>query len=139
MSHTRPVPGLPGYEADRSGNIYSVSHNWRGGGKRRMAAHADRYGYLRVRLTVHGERRRHRVHCLVLKAFVGERPSPNHDARHLDGNRQNNRLFNLAWGTRRDNARDRERHGNTSRGASHSRAIRKGLRAALARAEGDSE
>jgi hypothetical protein len=30
--------------------------------------------------------------------------------RHLDGNPKNNRLENLAWGTYKENAQDRELH-----------------------------
>ncbi|MGA0525000.1 hypothetical protein ACO2WH_24370, partial [Escherichia coli] len=32
---------------------------------------------------------------------------------------------NLEWGTRKENADDRERHGRTSRGEAHSAAIRR--------------
>lgn len=47
---------------------------------------------------------------LVLLAFVGPCPE-GQECRHLDGNCQNNRLDNLKWGTRSENARDRVRHG----------------------------
>lgn len=44
---------------------------------------------------------------LVLYAFDGPPPSEAHtDARHLDGNKTNNCLTNLAWGTRSENMRD---------------------------------
>jgi hypothetical protein len=61
-----------------------------------------------------------RVHIAVLTAFVGPRPE-RHECRHLDGNRQNNDLSNLCWGTAYENNLDRikqatvaygERHGN---------------------------
>jgi len=51
-----------------------------------------------------------RVHCAVLLAFVGE-PLPYQECRHLNGDRCDNRLENLAWGTRLENAQDRQRHG----------------------------
>jgi hypothetical protein len=51
-----------------------------------------------------------RLHRLVLLAFVGPCPEGK-ECRHLDGNRQNNRLTNLCWGTRSENAQDRVRHG----------------------------
>ena len=44
--------------------------------------------------------------------------------RHLDGNKTNPHADNLAWGTQKENAADRERHGKTSRGSKHSAAIR---------------
>jgi predicted transcriptional regulator len=52
------------------------------------------------------------VHRAVLTAFRGPYPGKGFEARHLDGNKQNNRLGNLAWGTRRENADDRIRHGS---------------------------
>ena len=62
------------------------------------------------------------VYTLVLEAFVGPRPS-GMQCRHLDGNVGNNHLYNLAWGTAKENATDREHHGNTRRGDSHARSI----------------
>lgn len=44
---------------------------------------------------------------LVLTAFRGEAPSERHtDIRHLDGDKSNNQLTNLAWGTRSENMQD---------------------------------
>jgi hypothetical protein len=39
--------------------------------------------------------------------------------RHLDGDHLNSHVSNLAWGTGKDNADDRERHGRTARGERH--------------------
>lgn len=50
------------------------------------------------------------AHTLVLTAFVGPRPATLEGC-HRDGNRANNTLVNLYWGTRSDNQRDRVRHG----------------------------
>lgn len=51
------------------------------------------------------------VHVAVLTLFVGPRPSSNHQARHLNGNRLDNRLENLRWGTVSENHQDAIRHG----------------------------
>lgn len=61
------------------------------------------------------------VHILVLTAFSGNRPSGTlyngwSEARHLDGNRENNQAVNLQWGTRKQNAADRAKHGVTQKG-----------------------
>jgi hypothetical protein len=45
-----------------------------------------------------------------LETFVGPCP-PGMEARHLDGNKFNNNLYNLEWTTRSINATDRTRHG----------------------------
>lgn len=50
------------------------------------------------------------VHALVLEAFVGVKPD-GAECRHLNGEPSDNRLSNLAWGTRSDNLRDDKWHG----------------------------
>jgi hypothetical protein len=115
-----------GYEVDASGHVFSVSHNWRGYGRRELAQHPDDHGYPSVRLTVDGKRTRIAVHRLVSGEFLPQQPSPKHEIRHLNGNQCDNRAENLAWGTRKENAADRDAHGRTSRGLSHSMAVRAG-------------
>lgn len=41
---------------------------------------------------------------------------PRQEVRHLDGDKRNTAPSNLVWGTARENAADRERHGRTARG-----------------------
>jgi hypothetical protein len=53
---------------------------------------------------------RHRIHALVLEAFVGPRPD-GLDIRHLDGDPLNNHLSNLAYGTKQENMQDTLLHG----------------------------
>lgn len=50
------------------------------------------------------------IHLLVLEAFVGPRPEGLH-TRHLSGDPGDNRLPNLVYGTRSENAQDAIRHG----------------------------
>lgn len=50
------------------------------------------------------------VHQLVLLAFRGKRPK-GLVTRHLNGNRTDNKLSNLRWGTPSQNQADRIRHG----------------------------
>lgn len=49
------------------------------------------------------------VHSLVLEAFVGKAPA-RMECRHRDGNPTNNRLGNLAWGSRAANICDKKYH-----------------------------
>jgi hypothetical protein len=104
----------PGYEVTEDGRVFSVGQNWRGYGRREMQQTPNADGYPSVRILVNGVRRRLAVHRLVAARFLPARPSPQHEIRHLDGNKNNAHFTNLAWGTAKDNADDRERHGRTA-------------------------
>ena len=66
----------------------------------------DTDGYLKV------SRPELRVHQSVLAAWLGPRPE-GAETRHLDGNKTNNHVSNLAWGDQRENGVDKRRHGNS--------------------------
>lgn len=127
MTTAAAVSHTPGYRVAADGRVFSVAHNWRGYGERELVQLPNTDGYLRVRMVINGHRKSYMVHTLVANAFLPARPSPLHEMRHLNGNRTDNRADNLAWGTRQDNADDRERHGRTSRGLKHAAAIKAGL------------
>lgn len=131
----RPIPGAPGYSVAEDGRVFSESHNWRGYGTRELAQDLNSHGYPRVRITVGGRRKVLLVHKAVAAAFLPPRPSKRHELRHKNGTPTDNRAANLAWGTRAENAADRDRHGRTSRGLAHSHAIRRGRADALTDAE----
>jgi hypothetical protein len=61
------------------------------------------------------------VQCLVLEAFIGPRPD-GYEARHLNGNGEDNHVSNLAWGTRKENYADQRRHGVAAIGSKHGSA-----------------
>lgn len=117
---------LAGYEVTADGRIFSHA-NWRGLGIRDLVHQPNEDGYPSVRLTINGKRVHYAVHKLVAMAHLDPRPSPAHEVRHLDGDKLNPNVANLAWGTRKENAEDRDRHGRTSKGESHSIAIKQGL------------
>ncbi len=77
-------------------------------------------GYQRVDLCWDGTTTRKRIHQLVLENFVGPR-GEKMEGRHLDGNKQNNRIDNLKWGTKSENQQDRVVHGTTSRGVGNAK------------------
>lgn len=126
--HCLQIPFAPNYEAMNDGRVFS-RYNWRGYGRRQVTPIPNDDGYPSVRLSVGGKRRHFAVHKIVAALFLRKRPSPIHEIRHVDGDKQNNRWWNLEWGTKKDNADDRERHGRTSRGESHALAIKAGLAA----------
>jgi len=68
------------------------------------------FGYPTVSLTCNGQRKAFLVHRLLLEVF-DRPPKLGEEGRHLDGNRSNIDLSNLAWGTRSDNMQDRNKHG----------------------------
>lgn len=103
----------PGYEVTQDGRVFSTGTNWRGYGRREMQQDLNDGGYPSVRILLNGKRKRMAVHRLVAMHYLPPRPSPHHEIRHLDGNKLNPHATNLAWGTKRDNAADRERHGRT--------------------------
>lgn len=104
----RVVVGWPGYEVSDAGHVYSTKSDLY------LATGKDKDGYLTVQVTVKNKSTRLWVRRVACRAFRGPRPSPRYEVRHLNGNRINNRSENLAWGTRKQNAADRERHGRTA-------------------------
>jgi hypothetical protein len=102
LSQLVPIPDRPGYYASPSGDIFCV---------RKMSVYRDRDGYARVNLSVAGKKMKNAVHTLLARTFTSE-PCGDEVIRHLDGNRQNNSLGNLRWGTVRENAADTVFHGS---------------------------
>jgi hypothetical protein len=72
-------------------------------------------GYPDIRFSVDGKQTTIPVHRLVAKAFLGDRPE-DMQIRHLDGNKLNNHVDNLCYGTAQENAQDKVLHGNSSKG-----------------------
>jgi len=73
-------------------------------------------GYRSFDLQVAGRVRKFYFHAVVCEAFHGPRPTPKHEVRHLDGDPTNNAAWNLAWGTKKENAADMVRHGRSTFG-----------------------
>lgn len=69
-------------------------------------------GYPCVKLSYAGVTKTEYIHELVLRSFVGVRPHTvlRGEIRHLDGDKCNNTLENLVYGTIKENAEDRKRH-----------------------------
>lgn len=108
MPEWRPIPSIPGYLVSDQGE---VRHEFRN--VRKLRANAA--GYLVCTFRRDGKNILRTVHTLVAEAFVGPRPA-GAQVRHLDGDKANNRPYNLVYGTALENALDREFHGTTARG-----------------------
>lgn len=63
-----------------------------------------------------GKNRTKTIHTLVLETFIGPRPD-GMECRHLNGDKTDNRLANLAWGTPKENAQDKIKHCVQMRGS----------------------
>lgn len=99
-----PMPGYTGYLITKDARVWSEkSHKW-------LTLRVSTNGYTVVSLFTDRGIRTVCIHRLLLETFVGPCPE-GMECRHLDGNKQNNDLSNLVWGTRQANASDRMEQG----------------------------
>jgi hypothetical protein len=103
LEEWRPIPGFEGlYEASNLGRIRSP--------RRILKQRLNNMGYPVVELSKNGRSRESLVHRQVIKAFQGD-PPPGMECRHLNGVSIDNRIENLAWGSRSENTADQVVHG----------------------------
>ncbi len=110
MTEWRPVPEWP-YEVSDDGRIRNSS------GRERKLTLCPK-GYPKVDLFKGGEKRLFSVHSLVLLCFCGPRPD-GLECAHRNGIPSDNRLENLYYATKKQNAQDKVVHGTMCRGESH--------------------
>ena len=109
----RPVVGYPNYEVSDDGQVRSRPRERSRGGILKPARNPGGYWY--VTLCRGPEKHRMRVHQLVAEAFIGPCP-PGQEVRHLDDNKDDNRVVNLAYGTRQENVDDAIRNARLAAG-----------------------
>lgn len=99
----RPVVGYEGkYEVSNLGRVKSSNYQRRGFEK--ILSPKSNTGYLRVELRGGDSPREKCVHALVAEAFIPN-PENKSEVNHLDGNGFNNKVSNLEWVTRSENAK----------------------------------
>lgn len=100
----KEIPDWPGYSISTAGDVWSCKR------RKLLARTKDPQGYIRVHLyhPTKGTQNPH-IHRLVLETFVGPCPE-SFECRHLNGDRTDNRLENLRWGSRGDNTKDQIQH-----------------------------
>lgn len=117
-----PVPGFPMYEVSDRGRIRRIS--WADG-----RAWPPRYKKIKLggnlKLCDSGRNWETCIARVMLITFVGPPSFPEAHARHLDDDRSNNKLENLAWGSAQDNADDKVRNGGTTKGLPHPPDVRR--------------
>lgn len=102
------IDGHPDYEVSSWGRIRRV--------ERFLRPNADaRYQF--VSLSTKGVTSTHRVHKLVINAFIGPAPFVDALAAHNDGDTSNNRASNLRWASALENQADRIRHDTKIQGS----------------------
>ena len=101
---------FPDYEVSDQGNIKSKGRFKRWGFNNNIEWHDDiilslgnKKKYKNVSLRNYTTIKRFTVHSLVMLMFVGKRPYK-HDINHLNGNQSDNRLINLDYCTKSQNA-----------------------------------
>jgi hypothetical protein len=102
--HWEPIPDFPGYRVSDLGDVISTSRPLIRNGKTvrtlpeiPLKPSMTTNGFLQVVLSHDGHQKSFRVHDLVLKAFVGEKPK-GQSAVFRNGDRTDCRLVNLRWG-----------------------------------------
>ena len=109
------------YQVSNLGRIKSVDRkvfrkgkagvdSWKHVCERIRKQYTDKDGYSIICLAKVGVIKAYKVHVLVMRAFIGPRPT-NFDIRHLDSNPSNNNLENLKYGTRIENMEDARKLG----------------------------
>ena len=121
----KPVTGYEGiYEVSSHGRVRSVDRTvtrsdgrvHRHKGKLLRTPLSAGGGYPFVKLSNHGKTQVRTVYSLVAETFIGTRPE-GMEVCHNDGDRTNNHLDNLRYGTSSDNNLDQLRHGTHTNAA----------------------
>lgn len=111
----KDIPGYEGlYQVSNLGRVRSLDRKYSKGKDRKIVL--DAWGYPQVGLYKGSSGKTFHVHRLVLLAFIGPCPKGMETRHFPDPDRTNNRLDNLSWGTRLENAKDAKEQGRTVAG-----------------------
>lgn len=105
QTSVREIEFSPGYIITSDGRCFSTRRSVR----KELKVSRNERGYLLVALHINGKLKPHKIHQLVTRYFIGPRPD-GLQTRHLDGNKNNNDVSNLVYGTAQQNADDKKRH-----------------------------
>jgi transposase-like protein len=111
-----PVEGFPGYYVARDGAVYSAKKLREREPLRMLKPGKTGPGYHKYGFVRDGKTITVLLHRVVASAFLVRTSPDERVVRHLDGNPDNNRCENLAWGTQLDNIHDKWRHGTMATG-----------------------
>src|SRR5690242_12065184 len=115
----RMVPGFPGYEVSSMGDLRSRCDKHGGLRDEPVAILPwNSKRYVNASLYQKGKRKSRLLHRVVLESFVGPCPV-GMEACHNNGNSKDNRLDNLRWDSKKNNALDKRSHGTLFNGERH--------------------
>lgn len=100
----RKIHNFPDYKISDAGMVWSDLSN------KFLKPCVNSGGYYLVTLVKNKKHYSKMLHSLLLETFVSLRPV-GYCCRHLDGNKLNNQLKNLCWGTYKENVQDEIRLG----------------------------
>lgn len=107
------IPGAEGYRVGDDGSVWSrwiprrrkLGDVWN-----RLKPYKESCGYLQVDIRRDGIGKPFLVHRLVLESFTGPCPD-GMECLHADDDKENCRLDNVSWGTRKKNMEDASKRG----------------------------
>ena len=103
-----PIDFLPDTFISKDGKL------WRNGKEKKFTVAVN--GYEVVSFSFKNKTKTFTKHRLLLHAFVSPCPEKC-EALHINGNKLDNRLENLRWGTRKENVADAIKHGTATIGS----------------------
>ena len=103
MTKLKPYPHNTAYVVSTKGMVWSTKSDIY------LKSFPNTSGYLMVDVLKDGKTTTRTVHRMVLETYVCDMPK-GMECRHLDGNRTNNSLSNLRWGTKQENMDDMKKH-----------------------------
>lgn len=104
MIEWRIIDEFPAYEVSNVGDVRRIDGDI-------LKSPADQQGYARVTFSVPGKKIYRNLHRLAAIAFYGPVPSDRPMVCHVNGNRLDNRIANLRFGTAKENRMDAVCHG----------------------------
>jgi hypothetical protein len=108
IESVRQIPGFDGYFISTEGKVFNKKGLEI---KSRIQKRVHGKGYPIIDLRKDKKTVTIFVHKLVMLTYFEGKPSSRHQIRHLDGDKTNNSIFNLDWGTPEENMRDKLKTG----------------------------
>ena len=105
------IPDFPKYFVDMLGNVYS--EKW--GYMKKLKPAKNKDGYFQVGLRKNGKHHTQTIHRLVVKTFLHNSENKK-EVDHINGDIQDNRLYNLRWITRSENSKNICKYKNNKSG-----------------------